>query len=681
MPPKRATRRNGGTPKRSTFVNESGYEPIVNQYNQPDLPAIPIGASWNYGAATTTAMPNRINVRPTMNIDQMVESTEARMEIARERTVAAKQKQQQEAQRAKRAPTPDQTQLQQSLDRATEDHHSDRTPTPPVPHSVSTDSSPGAEPPSQRLLSNSPLYPSPLQRRGSRHGSIASSVSRHSSVDNASEASWSLERDINEDDLQRTRPSKYRGEAHGENISAPPRRISGLAIVPEEDESIKSEAGAWNPTAQTPPPDLPPGPPRQSFIRRWLSAIKPQRPPTIPTPVEAPAPEPPRARRRSLFRLLVESADKGPYASLIRAAIWLFLIAGSISFYLAAVKVHQTLYPLEWDLDSSSGMNSSNPEIFRGLRSQMSKMDVKMSSLSSELSSVVSEQALSSALESRPTKAPDVVVHRKPIYKVNFLSTALGAFIDPLNTSPTLGSKLGAPARAVQWLIPDSSDTRVRAPQPPISALTAWQEVGDCWCSASREGSTQLSVQLGRNIVAEELVVEHVPLGASLEPEAAPRTIEVWARFRVNRHTTAAKAKLTPGANPGRGGFFSLFGDATVSPEPPATEVPSSRETGLGGYLIPGIGSLHGLIMDLLRRSNPFEPESAYSDDPILGQNFYRIGKVEYDLHSPDHIQTFKLNTIVDVSTIRVDKVVFRVTSNWGSKHTCIYRFKLHGHI
>jgi Sad1 / UNC-like C-terminal. len=85
--------------------------------------------------------------------------------------------------------------------------------------------------------------------------------------------------------------------------------------------------------------------------------------------------------------------------------------------------------------------------------------------------------------------------------------------------------------------------------------------------------------------------------------------------------------------------------------------------------------------MDLLRRSNPFEPPSAYSDDPILGPNFYRIGKIEYDLHSPDYAQTFKLNTIVDVSTIRVDKVVFRVTSNWGANHTCIYRFKLHGHL
>lgn len=141
MPPKRATRRNGGTPRRPTFINESGYEPIVNPANQPDLPSIPIGASWNYGAATTVAMPKRINVRPTMDIDQMIRTTETQMEIARERTAAAKKKQPQ-ARQAKREPTPDQTQLQQSLNKATEDHHSEKTPTPPIPHSVSTDSRP-----------------------------------------------------------------------------------------------------------------------------------------------------------------------------------------------------------------------------------------------------------------------------------------------------------------------------------------------------------------------------------------------------------------------------------------------------------------------------------------------------------------------------------------------------------
>jgi hypothetical protein len=636
---------------------EPEYESILDRVQGPVLPSIPVQASFNYGAATTTALPQRMSIRPNIGIDQMAGAVDARLETARRRTAATKKKQ--GTQTRKREPTPDEAQLQQSLDNAAE--HSDQTPSPPVPHSVSTDS-PDAQPPLQRQLSNSPLYPSPLQRMGSPHinSPMSSSPFRHSSVDNASVVSWNLERDINEDDLQRTRPSK-----HGRNITAPPRRVSGLANVPEEDEEeyIKFESEIYQ--------DLESDVPKESFLRRWLAAVRPRRrEPQISNETTS------EVRRKS-WTQTIQAVMEGPYQNWIRAAFYLLLVLSFIFVPLIAAKLRHYLEHGALDWDSSSNLNISKPEVFHSLRSQVSKMDVQMSSLSSELSSVRSGQSLSNVHDSTPT---DPSLHRKPVYKVNFLSVALGAMIDPAKTSPTLGSKQSTSLRALIWASSFVSRRTIRAPQSPISALTTWEEVGDCWCSAPRNGTTQLSVLLGRDIVAEELVVEHIPVGASLEPDAAPRTIEVWARFKVNPHKTPIKAKPTAEARPGRG-FLKVFGDATVSQPPPSTQAPSSRETGLGGFLIPGIGSLHALVMDLLRRSNPFEPPSAYSDDPILGPNFYRIGKVEYDLHSPDYAQTFKLNTIVDVSTIRVDMVVFRVTSNWGANHTCIYRFKLHGHL
>ncbi|KAJ5177756.1 uncharacterized protein N7500_000455 [Penicillium coprophilum] len=656
MPPKRTTRRAGATPQRTHLGPE--YESILDRAQAPVLPSIPVQASFNYGAATTTALPQRMSIRPNIGIDQMAGVVDAHLETARRRTAATKKKQ--GTQTRKREPTPDEAQLQQSLHHAA-DEHSDKTPSPPVPRSVSTDS-PDAQPPLQRQLSNSPLYPSPLQRMGSPriNSPMDSSPFRHSSVDNASVVSWNLERDINEDDLQRTRPSK-----HGRNITAPPRRISGLANVLEEDEEeyVKFESTSYQ--------DLEPDAPKESFLRRWLGAVRlRRREPQIRN--EAPS----EARRKSWAQKFTAAMD-GPHQNWIRAAFYLLLFLSFIFVPLIAAKLRDYLAHDSLDWDSPSNMSISKPEVFHSLRSQVSKMDVQMSSLSNELSSVRSGQSLSSVHDSTPT---DPTLHRKPVYKVNFLSVALGAMIDPAKTSPTLGPKQSASFRALLWASSFVSRRTIRAPQSPMSALSTWEEVGDCWCSAPRNGTTQLAVLLGRDIVAEELVVEHIPVGASLEPEAAPRTIELWARFKVNPHKTPIKAKPTPEARPGRG-FLKVFGDATMSQPPPSTQAPSSRETGLGGFLIPGIGSLHGLVMDLLHRSNPFEPPSAYSDDPILGPNFYRIGKVEYDLHSPDYAQTFKLNTIVDVSTIRVDKVVFRVTSNWGANHTCIYRFKLHGHI
>ncbi|KAJ5457834.1 hypothetical protein N7475_009222 [Penicillium sp. IBT 31633x] len=661
MAPKRATRRNGATPSRPHYEPE--FESILDRVQGPVLPSVPVQASWNYGAATTTALPQRMQMRPNIGIDQMAEAIDARLEVSRNRAAATKKKQGTQARTQKREPTPDQTQLQQSLYNAA-DQHSDKTPSPPVPRTVSTDSSPDAQPPLQRQLSNSPLYPSPLQRTGSpRHnGRMSSSPYRHSSVDNASVVSWNLERDINNDDLQRTRPSK-----HGHNITAPPRRVSGLANVPEEDEgdSIKSEVEPF-------PQDFDSEVPKESFLRRWLGSSRHQS--REPQSHDDNSHE----TRRKGWAQMFEGAMEGPYQNWIRAAFYLLLFLSFIFMPLVAAKAREYLYGdgLAWDYPSD--LNMSKPEVFHSLRNQVSKIDVQMSSLSKEVSSVRSEHALSHVHDSTPT---DASLHRQPVYKVNFLSVALGAMIDPANTSPTLGSKRSAPVQSFIWATSFFAKRVVRSPQPPISALTSWEEIGDCWCSAPRNGTTQLAVLLGRDIVAEELIVEHIPLGASLEPEAAPRTIELWARFRVNPHKTPVKGKPTPEAIPGRAGFLKVFGDSTVSEEPLATQAPSSREPGFGGYIIPGIGSLHGLMMDLLRRSNPFEPPSAYSDDPTLGPNFYRIGKVEYDLHSPDYVQAFKLNTIVDVSTIRVDKVVFRVTSNWGANHTCIYRLKLHGHV
>ncbi|CAI7585145.1 unnamed protein product [Penicillium glandicola] len=651
MPPKRATRRAGANPQRPH--QEPEYESILDLVEGPVLPSVPVQASWNYGAATTTALPQRMSIRPNIGIDQMAGAVDARLEVARKRTAATKKKHGPQARQPKREPTPDETQLQQSLHNAA-DEHSDQTPSPPVPHSVSTDSSPDAQPPLQRQLSNSPLYPSPLQRMGSPHinSPLDSSPFRHSSVDNDSVASWNLEREINEDDLQRTRPSK-----HGRNITAPPRRISGLANILEEDEDFQSESPIYQ--------NLEPEVPKESLLRRWLAAVRRQR-------------QEPQTSNETPSETF-EATMEGPYQNWIRAVFYLLLVLSFIFMPLIAAKLREYVEHGSFDWDSSSNISISKPEVFHSLRSQVSKMDVQMSSLSKEISSVRSGQALSNVHDSTPT---DPSVHRKPVYKVNFLSVALGAMVDPRKTSPTLGSKQSASFRALLWASSFISRGALRSPQSPLSAISAWEEVGDCWCSAPRNGTTQLAVLLGRDIVAEELVVEHIPVGASLEPEAAPRTIELWARFKVNPHKTPVKAKPTPEARPGRAGFLKVFGDATVShPPPPSTQAPSSRETGLGGFLIPGIGSLHGLVMDLLGRSNPFEPPSAYSDDPILGPDFYRIGKVEYDLHSPDYAQAFKLNTIVDVSTIRVDKVVFRVTSNWGANHTCIYRFKLHGHI
>ena len=52
------------------------------------------------------------------------------------------------------------------------------------------------------------------------------------------------------------------------------------------------------------------------------------------------------------------------------------------------------------------------------------------------------------------------------------------------------------------------------------------------------------------------------------------------------------------------------------------------------------------------------------------------LGKVRYDPKGFNHVQTFLLDGEAQTP---VDKVLVRITSNWGAPNTCLYRVRLHG--
>jgi len=685
MPPKRATSKLGkGYAYAST---EDEFDTLLGNSPAVVLPAVPIANSWNYGAQTTSALPTQTPVNPNISPVRIAKRIEAGIEIAQNRdspsTQKGKFKKRSTLRQKKREPTPDQTQLQQDLDGVVSP-----TPSPPVRNTVSTDSSSDEEPPRQRrlsVMSNEPLYPSPLQRAGDRHqdDSARSSADRESSVDNASDVSWDLERDIHEDDLQRTRPSKYRG---GRNITKPPRRPSGLAITQdtiEEEEEPSSEveaedingdeleeeaepvSSAWTAPVRTiipsifrrsqsteaiPEPKSPKStqPPRESLSRGWLASIRPKI-----RDVQLPKPSRTNWIRAGLVLLLSLAL-----ASALQGGLLAALSGGTPGGLLRKIRSSISLGESQPMLPP----NITETETFHGFTSQMNS---QMSSLSRELSSVRSEHANAP----RPTDVSVPVIVGPGIPpKINFLSPAMGAMVDPSNTAPT-ADKNHPYFKRVWMRLFSIKPNFGRGPLTPVAALTPWDETGDCWCSVPAKGIvSQLSVVLGRDIVPEEVIVEYVPASTTLDPGTAPKEIEMWARFRIvpldSEYDT--QGSWWP--------WSSKKNSRSIEPRP-------AREEGLGGYNIPGEKSLHDVLMSSLRVSNAFEPESSYSDDPALGSNFYRVGRMEYDIHKENNIQRFSLNTIVDIPTIRVDKVVFRVKSNWGSNITCLYRIRLHGHL
>lgn len=270
------------------------------------------------------------------------------------------------------------------------------------------------------------------------------------------------------------------------------------------------------------------------------------------------------------------------------------------------------------------------------LSSQLDKLSGKFRDMSNDINDLKDDWSkklpLINEVISRAPPPPPSQPPRNPLSppRVNFCSIGLGAVIDPYLTSPTKTKTYSFLQRVHLYAL------GVRQGPSPATALQPWDGVGDCWCSSGKTGTTHIAIHLGRKIVPEEVVIEHIPKGATLNPEAAPRDMELWVEYKTDVST-----------------------DETSNPPFP----------------------LHETIMGTLREAYPDEPETAYSDDLLLGPNFYRVGKWEYDIDADNHIQAFPLNAVIDMPGARVEKVVFRTNSNWGSDYTCFYRLRLHGFL
>ncbi|EEP79826.1 predicted protein [Uncinocarpus reesii 1704] len=248
--------------------------------------------------------------------------------------------------------------------------------------------------------------------------------------------------------------------------------------------------------------------------------------------------------------------------------------------------------------------------------------------------------------------------------RINWFSTGMGAFVDPyLTTKFRPGLLKGGTERAVG----------VKRTNPPAAALTRWDEHGDCWCVNDHTSEIQLAVLLGRPLVPEEVVIEHIHKEATLDPESAPREMELWVEYS-SRSASAAPSTVPPGAR------------ATVAPgssewltqRPELLESSAEAREAYSGPLSP---SQREDIISTLRMAYPDEPETAYSQDTKLGSTYYRVGKFQYDINGKHNIQRFLLDAVIDLPNIRTKKAVLRVKSNWGSVNTCIYRARLHGHM
>ena len=217
--------------------------------------------------------------------------------------------------------------------------------------------------------------------------------------------------------------------------------------------------------------------------------------------------------------------------------------------------------------------------------------------------------------------------------RVNYFAPGNGIVVDPYLTSPTrqLATPKSPSARFFAWLM----DIPQRSANAPTAAFAPWDDVGDCWCAPPSgppgEGKTQLTVMLPKDVVPTDLVVEHIPMDATLDPGATPKDIELWVEIQDDQKREAV-------AN----AAFSYINkeDSTLGPE----------------------------------------NKKLFHTTKSLDYKWVRVGRWQYNVYTPSYVQTFPVPVPLEHFGAKTNKVAFRALSTWGTAdYVCLYRLKLHG--
>ncbi|KAG6241500.1 hypothetical protein E4U25_006113 [Claviceps purpurea] len=212
-------------------------------------------------------------------------------------------------------------------------------------------------------------------------------------------------------------------------------------------------------------------------------------------------------------------------------------------------------------------------------------------------------------------------------HQVNYFSVGSGATIDGKHSSSTWDPAQTGVITQEEY----TAGVRTFKSFPPIAALDAWQDQGDCWCAArsvNHRGNphgASLAVQLAHRVIPQHIVIEHILPGATTEPNARPKVIEVYAEIL----------------------------DAEV------------RER----------------VLDFGAAFFPDDETDWNFTPPDYDPRFVKITQFIYeaaDLHNGVHVH--RLSSELMALGATTDHIIVRAVSNYGAKnHTCFYRVRLYG--
>jgi SUN domain-containing protein 1/2 len=208
------------------------------------------------------------------------------------------------------------------------------------------------------------------------------------------------------------------------------------------------------------------------------------------------------------------------------------------------------------------------------------------------------------------------------IAKPDFALFSGGARVIPSLTSATLEIRPKGFTKQLRHLFSNAGYAVGRA---PVTALHHELHPGQCWPFAGKEG--QLGVKLAvPTVLVEEVTIDHVAKDVAYDLRTAPREMEVWGL---------------------------VGGKANIE------RVRAWRESGAAAS---------------------YDSRVVYPPTLSKHPEFILLANFTYDIHAPNHIQTFAVDPEIRALNMDFGIVVLRVLSNWGMDAlTCLYRFRVHG--
>ncbi|KAJ2867677.1 hypothetical protein GGH94_000644 [Coemansia aciculifera] len=244
--------------------------------------------------------------------------------------------------------------------------------------------------------------------------------------------------------------------------------------------------------------------------------------------------------------------------------------------------------------------------------------------------------------------------------KTDFALSSAGARIIPGLTSPTFEPPVRSFSQRI-W-----RKLGMVSSQPPATILDPNTHVGECWPMLGSSG--QVAIHLSQPVLVSDFAIEHVAKSVAIDWRSAPRQIEVWGYVLGNgtsghAYSTAISQSTDPSA-------AERDADVPAASDLPLTSASTSAEPA------------HTLSADPAGLSSISIPQYSESSSYGVGK-LERLAWYEYEPSDSSSLQIFRPfgSAASDSGAARVQTLVLKVKSNWGHPgHTCLYRFRVHGH-